>query len=70
MNDAIWTGLSAIDFVASSTINLFSLISQASGLGYWTVVGITVFVAWPLASFALYQYLSSKKTAHAPGCNA
>lgn len=69
MNAATWTGIAPVDFVVNSVVNLFSLLSAGTGLGYWTVVGITVFVAWPIASTVVYRFLS-KNTVNAPGCNA
>ena len=66
---ATWTGIAPIDFVANSVVNLFSLLSAGSGLSYWTVVGLTLFVAWPLSSAIVYRFLS-KNTVNAPGCNA
>lgn len=69
MGTATWTGIAPIDFVANSVINLFSLLSAGTGLGYWPTVGITLFVAWPLASAVVYRYLT-KNAVNAPGCNA
>jgi hypothetical protein len=70
MTPTTWTGIAPIDFVANSVVNLFNLLSFNTGLSYWTTVALTVFVAWPIASLAVYQTCFNTKKTNAPGCNA
>ena len=64
-----YTGISGIDFVIGSCVNLLSLLSNATGLSFTVTTALTLFVAWPLASFVLLKTVfRDKKETHELRC--
>jgi hypothetical protein len=56
-----YTGISSIDFVIGSCGNLLNSISNATGLSFTVTTALTLFVAWPLASFVLLKTVFRNK---------
>ena len=66
----VYTEIPAIDFVLNSCVNLLNILGAAAGLGFWPTTLLTVFVAWPAASFVLLKTVFREKVNNAPKCNA
>lgn len=64
-----YTGISGIDFVIGSCVNLLNIISSGTGLGFTMTTALTLFVAWPLASYVLLKTVfRDKKETHELRC--
>lgn len=64
-----YTGISGIDFVLGSCVNLLNIISNVTGLGFTSTAALTLFVAWPLASYVLLKTVfRDKKETHELRC--
>lgn len=64
-----YTGISGIDFVIGSCAHLLNVIGNATGLGFTTTTALTLFVAWPLASYVLLKTVfRDKKETHELRC--
>lgn len=64
-----YTGISGIDFVIGSCVNLLTIVSNATGFSFPVTTALTLFVAWPLASFILLNTVfRDKKETHELRC--
>lgn len=64
-----YTGISGIDFVIGSCVNLLNILSNSTGLGFTATTALTLFVAWPLSSYVLLKTVfRDKKEKHELRC--